>query len=61
MYGSRGRAQAENLVRQISGLFAGGSLDDEDKDAVMRSIMDAYWESKNENRYRYYRRNGDKK
>ena len=43
------------------GLFAGGSLDDEDKDAVMRSIMDAYWESKNENRYRYYRRNGDKK
>ena len=58
-YGSRGRVQAENLVRQISGLFAGGSLDEEDKDAVMRSIMDAYWESKNENSEKYSRKDKD--
>ena len=34
-YGSRGRRQAEILVKQLSGLFAGGELSDHDRDAVM--------------------------
>ena len=48
-YGSSGKKQAENLVNQISGLFAGGELDEEDKDAVVKALMDAYWQSKKEN------------
>ena len=34
-------------------------LDEEDKDAVMRSIMDAYWESKNENSEKYSHKDKD--
>ena len=48
-YGSVGRRQAEALVSQMSGLFAGGALNDEDKDAVMKALMEAYWTSKKEN------------
>ena len=49
-YGSTGKRQAEALVSQISGLFSGGELNDEDKDAVIKALMDAYWESKKENK-----------
>ncbi len=48
-YGEAGRRQAENLVLQMSGLFSGGTLNDEDKDAVMKALMEAYWQSKKEN------------
>ena len=48
--GARGMAQAKELVAEVSGLFAGGELEEDDKDAVLRAIMDAYWDAKNENR-----------
>lgn len=41
--------QARTLVGEVSGLFAGGALDEEDKDAVMQAIMDAYWDAKKTN------------
>lgn len=49
-YGSKGRKDATQLVEQISGLFAGGSIPEEDKDAIMRAIQDAYWDAKEENK-----------
>lgn len=48
-YGAQGKRQAEILVSQMSGLFAGGTLNEEDKDAVMQALMEAYWTSKKEN------------
>lgn len=48
--GARGMAQAKELVAEVSGLFAGGELAEEDKDAVLRAIIDAYWDAKNENK-----------
>jgi len=51
--GSRGAREAEALVAQVSGLFAGGRISDEDKDAVMRAIQDAYWIAKEESKRRY--------
>ena len=48
--GARGMAHAKELVAEVSGLFAGGELEDDDKDAVLRAIMDAYWDAKNENK-----------
>lgn len=48
--GPRGMSQAKELVTEISGLFAGGELDDADRDAVMRAIIDAYWDAKQRNR-----------
>ncbi len=49
-YGSKGKKYAQQLVSEVSGLFAGGSMDDEDLDAVMRAITDAYWLAKEKNK-----------
>ena len=49
-YGYRGAKQAEELVAQIGGLFAGGELSESDKDAVMQSLQKAYWDAKEENK-----------
>ncbi|MFV0636021.1 helix-turn-helix domain-containing protein [Mitsuokella sp.] len=48
-YGRRGMAQAKELVGQLAGMFAGGELSDEDRDAVMRSLERAYWLAKEDN------------
>lgn len=55
-YGSRGRAEADRLVAQMGGLFAGGELTEEDKQAVFLALQEAYWDAKAENR-KYGRRN----
>ncbi len=38
------------LVGEVSAMFAGGELTDEDKDAAMRALNEAYWESKQINK-----------
>lgn len=48
-YGSRGMAQAQELVSQLAGMFAGGDLSDQDREAVMRSLERAYWLAKEDN------------
>ena len=48
-YGSRGMKQAKELIDCMSGLFAGGTLSEQDKDAVMKALQDIYWESKARN------------
>jgi transcriptional regulator with XRE-family HTH domain len=48
-YGSRAAKQAAELVAEIGGLFAGGDLSEADKDAVMRSLQQAYWDAKEDN------------
>ena len=45
-HGEQGKIQAERLVSEIAGLFAGGKLSDEDTDAVMLALQKAYWEVK---------------
>lgn len=61
-YGYRGAKQAEELVAEIGGLFAGGELSESDKDAVMRSLQQAYWDAKKENKKytpKKYRKDND--
>ena len=62
-YGANGMKQAQKLIEGMSGLFAGGSLSDQDKDAVMKALQDIYWESKARNVEKYtpykYKKNGD--
>ena len=48
--GYRGKRGAKQLIAEVSGLFAGGSLSESDKDAVMRALQEAYWEAKKENK-----------
>ena len=52
-YGSRGAKQAEKLIADMSALYAGGQLSEEDKDIVMRALQDIYWESKARNAQKY--------
>lgn len=49
-YGSRGKKQAEELVSELSGMFAGGELSDDDMDAVMLALQKAYWDCKQDNK-----------
>ena len=49
-YGSRGRRQAEKLVKDVEALYAGGELEERDMDAMMRALQDAYWRAKEINR-----------
>lgn len=52
-YGTRGMKQAQELIDGMSGLFAGGTLSEQDKDAVMKALQDIYWESKARNVEKY--------
>ena len=47
---TRGSEQAQRLVAEITGLYAGGELMDEDMDAMMEAIQEAYWLAKRRNR-----------
>lgn len=49
-YGTKGARQAKALAAEVSGLFAGGELADEDLDEMMRGIQEAYWIAKEKNR-----------
>jgi len=51
--GGKGARDAAALVDEVSGLFAGGRLSDDDKDAVMEAIQAAYWIAKRENKLKY--------
>ncbi len=47
-YGAEGRIQAQRLIESAAGLFAGGSLSDEDKEEVYLALQRVYWEIKEE-------------
>ncbi len=49
-YGSRGARQAWDMVADIAAMWAGGEMDEEDMDAIMQAMQDAYWEAKKMNR-----------
>jgi transcriptional regulator with XRE-family HTH domain len=47
------KSDAENisqLVNRMRAMFSGGELTDEDKEAAVRAITEAYWESKQINK-----------
>ena len=43
---AKGARAASRLVADAAALFAGGGMSDEDKDAVMRALQEAYWAAK---------------
>ena len=49
-YGNQGAKDAEELVEGVIGLFAGGRLAEEDKQAVFEAIQEAYFRAKLENK-----------
>lgn len=49
-YGSRGAKQAWNLAADIGSMWAGGEMEEEDMDAIMQALQEAYWTAKKNNR-----------
>ena len=52
-YGARGAKQAQQLTDEVTGLFTGGELAQDDMDVMMPrldGIMDAYWLAKEKNK-----------
>ena len=62
-FGSRGAKDAKELVADLTGLFAGGQMAEEDMDALMLAVQEAYVEAKKKNREKFtpkkYRKNSD--
>ena len=48
--GAKTAREMSKLVDEVVGMFAGGSLPQEDKDAYMAAISEAYFESNEENK-----------
>lgn len=49
-FGYRGRKDAEELVSELTGLFAGGEMAEEDMDALMLAVQQAYVDAKRNNK-----------
>ena len=49
-YGSSAARDIDELVSEVTGMFAGGRLSDEALDGAMRALNDAYWIAKERNK-----------
>lgn len=49
-YGPKGVRQAQDLLSEINGLFAGGQMAEEDMDEMMLAIQEAYLIAKKKNK-----------
>ena len=47
---SRGKREAKELLAELTGLFAGGEMSEEDMDALMYEVQKAYIEAKEANK-----------
>ena len=52
-FGYREKKGAEKLLAEVTGLFAGGEMAEEDMDIFMKAVQDAYWEVKKINKEKY--------
>ena len=47
--GAKAARDVDELVSEVIGLFAGGELDDEEKDGIMAALNEVYWLAKQKN------------
>ncbi len=48
--GTKAKKEVQEILDEVTSLFAGGELGDSDKDEVMRLIQEAYWDAKKINK-----------
>ncbi|MCL2703951.1 MAG: helix-turn-helix domain-containing protein [Defluviitaleaceae bacterium] len=51
--GTKSAKKIAEITDELSGMFAGGSLSEDDLDAAMRAITQAYWIAKDINKKKY--------
>ena len=49
-YGNNAMKQALDLVADVRALWAGGEMEEDDMDEIMRALQEAYWDAKRANR-----------
>ena len=62
--GAKAARDIEELVSEVTGLFAGGELSEEAIEGAMKALNDAYWMAKEKNRKytpKNYRKSADSK
>ena len=59
--GAQSAKDIEQLVSEVTGLFAGGELSEESLDGAMKALNDAYWIAKEKNRKYAAKKNGSTK
>ena len=62
--GAKAARDIEELVSEVTGLFAGGELSEEAIEGAMKALNDAYWMAKEKNRKytpKKYRKSADSK
>ena len=59
--GAQSARDIEQLVSEVTGLFAGGELSEESLDGAMKALNDAYWIAKEKNRKYAAKKNGSTK
>ena len=47
--GVKAARELDELVSEVIGLFAGGDLDEDEKDGIMAALNEAYWVAKRKN------------
>jgi len=47
--GAKAARDVDELVSEVIGLFAGGELDEDEKDGIMAALNEAYWIAKKNN------------
>ena len=60
--GAKAARDIEELVSEVTGLFAGGELSEEAIEGAMKALNDAYWMAKEKNRKytpKKYRKSAD--
>lgn len=45
-YGDVGKREADRIVSEVRGLFSGGKLSEADRDGLMKTLQEVYWETK---------------
>lgn len=48
--GAKAAREIDELVGEVTGLFAGGKLSDDDLEGAMKALYDAYWIAKEKNK-----------
>ena len=48
--GAKAARDIDELVGEVTGLFAGGQLSEDALEGAMRALNDAYWKAKEKNR-----------
>ena len=56
--GAQSARDIEQLVSEVTGLFAGGELSEESLEGAMKALNDAYWIAKEKNRKYAAQKNG---